>query len=507
MSDESVTLPALEHGFVKGRFVRAVADSLDDDDRYPDLRAMEGAVRIVSDHVIHLTEGDEPATVEPDVIMAEVDERGYMVDVTSKDDPEREPGMWLAIGRYTVELAFAGSRKRRSFGIEVKPEHTKADPLHLTLAEPQMVVPQTTEITRIIDRQLAQLAAEEAKGYADTLEEKINQVVNEGFTLATESTPGLMPAPDRASLSGATNLATPETLVRRNSIGAISTAAPEHHNHAANKSYVDGRTQLATTSEPGVMSTADKTRLNSAVTADNISRIIVSENAESPLSSGELLVVPQSDNYFTDFSTESVGNVDTDRWEPQWVATDWEIAADTAATGGRVLRRPSVSTSSARWGIKWVDVDQVSAGNPVQELLVKWKAASAGNQHRMVLYGNGSQGSETGYAYGRANGNANHVRGIYIDGSLYPLNSDNNSFPDIANRWWISRFRVDPENNIVAGRSWLHGNPEPSVWDISTTLSSNLTEPGWVGLMPFSTEQIDYDWVAAAFGGGRAHKP
>ncbi|NDK31174.1 right-handed parallel beta-helix repeat-containing protein [Nesterenkonia haasae] len=170
MSEQQIELPALEHGFVKGRFVLAKADSLGDGNRYPDLLPEQGQVQLIPQHVIYLTEGPEPATVEGRPIPGEIDERGYLVDPESEEDQELEPGMWLAVGRYTVELMFAGMRRRRSFGITVKPEHTKENPLHLTLAEPQTPAPGTTEITRIIDRQLAQLAAEEAQGYRDEAE-------------------------------------------------------------------------------------------------------------------------------------------------------------------------------------------------------------------------------------------------------------------------------------------------------------------------------------------------
>lgn len=157
-----VDRPALQHGFVQGRFVTAIADTLDDEDRYPDLQGVQGNVRFEPVAPIHMTEGAHKATVIKQPVVANINSEGYVVDVKSAGDALEVPGVWLAVGRYNVRTVFNGSIASPGFTIEVTAEHTKESPLHLTDAAPIVLPPASVEVTRVIDRILAQQAAAEA---------------------------------------------------------------------------------------------------------------------------------------------------------------------------------------------------------------------------------------------------------------------------------------------------------------------------------------------------------
>lgn len=155
--------PTMEHGFVQGRFVTAVADSLNDEDRYPDLRGISGNVRFTAAQPVNLVSAGTPATVVQQPVVLPLNSDGWLVDAHSKDDPARTPGVWLAVGRYTVQTIFPSATPVPQFSIEVTADHTKVNPLNLTLAAPIILPPRAVEVTRVIDRQLAVAAAEAAQ--------------------------------------------------------------------------------------------------------------------------------------------------------------------------------------------------------------------------------------------------------------------------------------------------------------------------------------------------------
>lgn len=180
--------PVLEHGFVQGRFVTAVADSLDDDDRYPDLRGISGNVRFTAAQPVNLVSAGTPATVVQQPVVLPLNADGWLVDAHSEDDPARTPGVWLAVGRYTVQTIFPSATPVPQFSIEVTAEHTKESPLNLTLAAPIILPPRAVEVTRLIDRQLAQEAAGEAQRHAESADESRGYAA--GFAATAERAAG-----------------------------------------------------------------------------------------------------------------------------------------------------------------------------------------------------------------------------------------------------------------------------------------------------------------------------
>ena len=157
--------PVFEHGFVVGRFVTSIADTLADDDRYPDLRPIEGRVRFTPLQAVHLKGGEHPATVVKQPVTVQLDEAGYLSDVESRNDPSRPTGLYLAAGLYRVEPIFDSVSSISRFTIEVTAGHTKDAPLDLTLAAPLETPPGFTEVVRIEDRVRAEDAAETAEGH------------------------------------------------------------------------------------------------------------------------------------------------------------------------------------------------------------------------------------------------------------------------------------------------------------------------------------------------------
>lgn len=80
--------------------------------------------------------------------------------------------------------------------------------------------------------------------------------------LATSVANGLMPAADKAKLDLATSGATASRLMIRDGSGRVGVATPAAAGDAATKGYVDGRTPAASTTVAGLMSAADKKKLD-----------------------------------------------------------------------------------------------------------------------------------------------------------------------------------------------------------------------------------------------------
>lgn len=168
---EIIDPPDREFGFVQGRFVEGIADLLGDGDRFPDLRAIVGSGTFTPARAIRLASGTTPATVVRRKIECPLNDQGWIVDPESEADPEKKPGVWLAVGRWTFSTSFSAATPIPSYTIEVTTEHTEENPLDLTLAAPIVLPPNSVEIVRVIDRVLAQESAGEAQGYAETASE------------------------------------------------------------------------------------------------------------------------------------------------------------------------------------------------------------------------------------------------------------------------------------------------------------------------------------------------
>lgn len=157
--------PLKEHGFVTGRFILSVADTLGDGNRYPDLRAAAGRLRFTPLQTIHLYGGGDPATVIRQPVDVTLNDQGRIADAESQADPDRDPGVYLAVGQYRVDPIFEGTSGLSRFTIEVTAEHTKEAPLFLTNAYPVETPPGFTEVVRIEDRVRAEDAAEAAESH------------------------------------------------------------------------------------------------------------------------------------------------------------------------------------------------------------------------------------------------------------------------------------------------------------------------------------------------------
>lgn len=113
--------------------------------------------------------------------------------------------------------------------------------------------------------------------------------------LASASAAGAMSAAHFSLLAGATNAATPNTLVRNDASGRFQTAAPSAAADVANKGYVDGkkwsgadittgtispdRIANATSALDGLMAKADKAKLDAATAAATANTLVMHDSA------------------------------------------------------------------------------------------------------------------------------------------------------------------------------------------------------------------------------------
>lgn len=121
--------PELEYGHVVGRFLLAVADSVDAD-RMPDAAIpTDLKVEFEPKAALMRVGAPNPATVVKSRIWCTVDSGGRLVD------PQTADGVWLVAGQYAVKYG-SSSVSIPSHDIEVLASHTEAAPLDLTLAMP-----------------------------------------------------------------------------------------------------------------------------------------------------------------------------------------------------------------------------------------------------------------------------------------------------------------------------------------------------------------------------------
>lgn len=116
-------------GKVIGRFILAVADTIDDPDVLPDANPAEGIITFTSVAPNFRVGAPEPTTVVRTPIRCALDTDGRLID------PASQLGVWLVVGIYRVTYNLAGVNLE-SHLIEVTTTHTDAAPLDLTLAIP-----------------------------------------------------------------------------------------------------------------------------------------------------------------------------------------------------------------------------------------------------------------------------------------------------------------------------------------------------------------------------------
>lgn len=133
--------PSYAWGFVVGRSIRAIADTDQDADRFPEARGSTG--RVTFTPLVKLKKHLAPPTafVHHEVVQARLFD-GVLVD------EEGHEGIYLITGVYQVSFAI-DSGSIPSFPIEVLPEHTIENPRDLVTAAPY--VPEPGEATILLE--------------------------------------------------------------------------------------------------------------------------------------------------------------------------------------------------------------------------------------------------------------------------------------------------------------------------------------------------------------------
>lgn len=140
-------LPAESHGFVVGRYVLIVGDTVASPDPYPDAAPAVGKITfrpVVKS--LHSTDPDEghgvAITAQP--LSFELDYDGYIKDARGSR------GVWVIAGAYDVSFQLEGVSVA-PFRVLVTPEHTEASPLDLTLETP---LPEDPTIKWVVNEQV-----------------------------------------------------------------------------------------------------------------------------------------------------------------------------------------------------------------------------------------------------------------------------------------------------------------------------------------------------------------
>ena len=122
-------------GFVVARSIHAMADTAEDEDRYPEARGSSGRVTFTPKIRFNKHTETPTAFVQHEIISARI-VRGELRDA------EDFAGIYLISGVYTVSFTLDGG-SIPTFDIEVLETHTEENPLDLVLAAPYEPPPET----------------------------------------------------------------------------------------------------------------------------------------------------------------------------------------------------------------------------------------------------------------------------------------------------------------------------------------------------------------------------
>lgn len=165
-------MPALPsdipYGYVVGRYLLAVGDTVADEDVLPDAAAAAGTIRVVPTRPIVISRVGAAATVVTQPVILRIDGNGYVVD------PAGQIGAWLVTGRYTATFSLTGV-SLAPFEFTVNPAHTAEAPLDLSLVTPtspsaseKFVVNEQVYTDTLAARDATYVARDEVVGLADT---------------------------------------------------------------------------------------------------------------------------------------------------------------------------------------------------------------------------------------------------------------------------------------------------------------------------------------------------
>ena len=185
ITPEITEAPTYPHGVVRGRYLRAVADTPDDPGREMDWRPAEGKVTFTPVVPMRRAGVPVPALFTQQAVVCAIDTQGYLTDQAG------ERHVHLIAGQYKVRFDIRQFRVPGPRIIEVTAEHTVDNPLDLVLAMEEPPPPPGSVV--VVDESTALRASRsawEASAAADRAEDAAEQ--------AETSTTTVEAAADRA---------------------------------------------------------------------------------------------------------------------------------------------------------------------------------------------------------------------------------------------------------------------------------------------------------------------
>ena len=177
--------------------------------------------------------------------------------------------------------------------------------------------------------------------------------------------------------------------------------------------------------------------------------------------------------------------------------SEWTVAADLAASDGRVMR--NVNTATARHILR---LDAAPATEADQEVLVKLRMADADARGPGVALRHTMNGStETAYvAYFRPDVDQVEINRFLNGGYAFVASA---SFPNNPGAWYWMRFRA--QGTTLSVRVWADGAAEPATWTRTATDAGIGT--GSAGLYTYEPNTVDFDLFSYASLGATAATP
>jgi len=211
---------------------------------------------------------------------------------------------------------------------------------------------------------------------------------------------------------------------------------------------------------------------------------------------------------FTNFSEYATGVIPDD-WTPIWRTEDqtWAVREKGGTVGGKVLEHTAISglRRLIRWdsaGLNIIDVEVVGR-------VRNQDTATFVTQNSLVVRGSGGGTVETGYQCRIQPIGAEWYLQLvsFKNGAAVLLTNPGLNITDIGytgGNWFWIRLRVI--GNVIQGKGWLDGNPEPGDFQL---IFNDTTDPilsGGVGCSAFShlAGPRDFDVFGVGYDGDTA---
>lgn len=244
------------------------------------------------------------------------------------------------------------------------------------------------------------------------------------------------------------------------------------------------------------------------VEAASVRRIITSEDPDTPLLDGDLLLVHEPvRQFYTDFSEYSTGGAPSD-WTSRWVPLD-SASVETISGGvsDRALRL-ALPSGVNRTFYSW---DAIGEHENV-EMVGRYRIAAGGESSTFVhpgfcMRGSGGAGTEQGYRgfrY-RYNDTARCSVQAYEDGpgdyGQSWITTDTVPNFSLSGWHWI---KVRVYGGMLYAKAWREPNTEGADWQTSH-VAANLTT-GLLGVGGLNECTVEWSWVGVGLGGYSAPK-